>query len=414
MNIGYFTPNYPGITGEGGIGTYTRDLAQTLCRSGHAVHVLTPGVAPSVVQDGAVSVHVIRTSHIPGIDRVLPGAGACLHAYREMTRIVKQQHLDIVEFPNWEGRGSLFSCWRSVPLVVRLSTSSHETQVIDGTRQSRTAGWDVRREKWQARHADAVVTHSLAHRQNMANELGIAADRIAAAPLGIQVFPEFSRAPSSSATLTVLFVGRMEKRKGTLDLLHAIPKVLDEVPNARFIFIGSDRPHCPHGLTHAEYVRRTYPDSIGRRIELLGRLPDQDVVRWMQSCDLFVAPSLYESFGLVFLEAMRWGTPAVGTTAGGIPEIIDDGSTGILIQPGNSAALAKALTTLLRDGARRRALGEAGRRKVESQFSLEKMSQRAQALYADVIATWRSQRRFQFAARHPKRSASAVPAHDAG
>ena len=73
---------------------------------------------------------------------------------------------------------------------------------------------------------------------------------------------------------------------------------------------------CPHNRTHAQYLRDEFPAEIRSRIDLLGPIPDDAVNRCLQNADLFVAPSLYESFGLVFLEAMRWGTPVIGTRAG--------------------------------------------------------------------------------------------------
>src|SRR5437867_3173809 len=130
MRLGIYTPNYPGFTGEGGIGTYTRVLSHALAAAGHSVHVLTPGSGPSR-RDDLVAVHFCSTKHLPGIDLLVPGAGACWRVGRAMSRLVTGQRLDVVEFPNWEGRGLLFQATRRVPTVVRLSTSSSESQQID-------------------------------------------------------------------------------------------------------------------------------------------------------------------------------------------------------------------------------------------------------------------------------------------
>jgi glycosyltransferase involved in cell wall biosynthesis len=121
----------------------------------------------------------------------------------------------------------------------------------------------------------------------------------------------------------------------------------------------------------------------------LGHIPDNEVTRWLQTADVFVAPSLYESFGLVFLEAMRWGTPVVGTWAGAIPEIIEDGKTGLLVKPQSPGELADAIIQLLKDPARRRALGEMGRRRVETDFKVERMTRQVSELYQTVINQWK-------------------------
>jgi glycosyltransferase involved in cell wall biosynthesis len=199
----------------------------------------------------------------------------------------------------------------------------------------------------------------------------------------------------TNSELTVVFLGRLERRKGALDLLQAVPEVLREVPETRFIFIGTDRAHCPGGRTHSQYINEEFASEVLSRIHLVGKLPDTDVTRWLQSADVFVAPSLYESFGLIFLEAMRWGTPVIGTTAGGIPEVVEDGTTGVLVPPGCPNKLAGALIELLKDEGRRRQLGEAGRRRIETHFSAQRMAQQVVAVYSETIARWnRSRKRF--------------------
>jgi glycosyltransferase involved in cell wall biosynthesis len=309
-----------------------------------------------------------------------------------MRKIVAEHQLDLVEFPNWEGLGWLFSFRRRVPVVVRLHTSSLESQLLKGTPPTRGDKWDARRERWLTTRADAIVTHSEAHRQRMAEELAIDSRRIAVVPHGIPVYPHFRRPPPEHTDPTVVYLGRMEKRKGTLDLLRAIPLVLREVPAARFVLIGADRPHCPGGRTHAQFVREELPVEVQRRIQFEGPLPDEKVNQWLQTADLFVAPSLYESFGLIFLEAMRWGTPVVGTHAGGIPEVVQDGKTGLLVPPECPAELAQAIVSLLQNEGRRRELGDSARRRVESSFTVDLMAERAAALYGRAIEEWHGNR----------------------
>jgi glycogen(starch) synthase len=392
MNIALYTPTYPGVTGEGGIGTYTRHQAQALSTLGHEVHVLTPGQTEEVRQDHTVAIHLVRIEHFPIIDRFIPGGGACCRVGNAMRKLVRHCQIDVAEFSNWEGLGISFCMRRPCPVVVRLSTSSQETQTIDGAPNSRIARWDVRRERWLALQADLLVTHSEAHRHRMAAELDIDHRRIDLEPHGIPVFPDFKRQPANKGKSTIVFLGRMEKRKGSLDLLRAAPMVLQAVPQTQFVFIGADRPHCPGNRTHGQYVEQELPAEIRRRIRLLGRLPDTEVDRWLQTADVFVAPSLYESFGLIFVEAMRWGTPVVGTRVGGIPEIVEHERTGLLVPPQEPEKVAAALIRLLQDEPLRRRLGEAGRRHVENHFSAMRAAERMANLYAATIRKWRGSR----------------------
>jgi len=384
LRVALYTPNYPGVTQEGGIGTYTQNLAHALAALGHEPTVLTPGSGLDRM-DGPIRVRLTSTRHLPLADRLLPGAGASWHVARAMQRLARERKLDIVEFPNWEGFGLIFQQISRVPAIVRLHTSSRESQTIDQLPSTPLLRWDVRRERWQARSAVALVTHSAAHRQVMAEELEISAQRIKLIPHGVPTFPSFRRPPRGAGPPTVVYVGRMEKRKGTLDLLHAVPRVLAHIRDARFVLIGGDRPHCPGERTHAQYLADEFPAEVRQRVELLGRLPQSDVDRWVQSADVFVAPSLYESFGLVFPEAMRWGTPVIGTRVGGIPEIVTDGKTGLLVAAQQPGELAAAIVRVLTDRDLRERLGAAGRSHVESHLNVERMAHAAAELYASVV-----------------------------
>jgi glycogen synthase len=385
VRIGYFSPTYPRVTGDGGIGTYIRALAESLIVKGHNAHVITTGASDAATVANGVPVRVVRRRYVPLVDRLLPGASASWRIGRTALELAKSERLDVVEFPNWEGLGVWFGLRRRVPLVVRLSTSSAETQAIDGLERSWTLDSDVAREKMQARLADALVTHSYAHRRTMAAELGMEESRISVVPLGVPVFSEFRRAEPLPGEQKVVFLGRLEKRKGVVDLLNAVPRVLAEMPNTRFVLIGPDRPHAPGERLHQAYFREEFDPRVVERVTFAGALNDEAVTEHLQTADVFVAPSLYESFGLIFIEAMRWGTPVIGTKVGGIPEIVSDMETGLLVDPGSPQGLSEGIIALLKDPERRRALGDAGRRHVEAHFSVDKMAANALTLYQDVV-----------------------------
>jgi glycosyltransferase involved in cell wall biosynthesis len=176
----------------------------------------------------------------------------------------------------------------------------------------------------------------------------------------------------------------MEHRKGTVELLQAIQIVLRQVPEACFILIGADRPHAPGGRTHREYLAQDFPVNVQRQITLTGPLPQIDVDRYLQAADVFVAPSRYESFGLIYLEAMRWGTPVIGTWAGGIPEIVEHERSGLLVTTQDPSELAAAIVRLITTPSLRERLGRAGRKRVEQEFSVQRMSERMAALYQEL------------------------------
>ena len=393
MNIGLFSPNYPGVTGDGGIGTYTRELAIAFRAAGHNVAVLTGGQKRGQTMSEGVPIDIIEPRFIPVLGSMLPGVVPSIRVGRKALQLVDTAKLEIFEFPNWEGMGLWFALRRRVPLVVRLSTSSAESQAIDAIQKTWSSRSDVAREAMQSRLADALVTHSRAHRTVMAQELGVPESRITVIPLGVEVQPGFVKNVAQRETRKVVFLGRLERRKGVLELLKAVPLVVAEVPSARFLLIGPDRPHCPGGRYHKQYFEEEFPPALHRHVMFAGSLPHDDVTRHLQEADLFVAPSLYESFGLVFLEAMRWGTPVVGTSAGGIPEIVESGRSGVLVPPEDERPLASAIVDLLKNDERRRALGAEGKMRVETLFSVASTAARTLDLYTEVLARHAKARR---------------------
>jgi 1,4-alpha-glucan branching enzyme len=164
----------------------------------------------------------------------------------------------------------------------------------------------------------------------------------------------------------VLFVGRLERVKGVELLLEAAALVVKEIPSARFLLAGGSHPTLPANNLDARI--RHY--SLQNNVVQLGQLPRKDLDVLYGRARLCVVPSHYESFGLVALEAMAAGLPVVGTRTGGLPEVIEDTKTGLLVAPGDAAGLAAAITKLLRNPARAEEMGTAARERVANSFSI--------------------------------------------
>jgi phosphatidylinositol alpha-mannosyltransferase len=155
--------------------------------------------------------------------------------------------------------------------------------------------------------------------------------------------------------LNVLFVGRLEKRKGLSHLLRAWGTVGREFPNARLVVVGGGR-----GLAH---YRNWVNNSGIQNILFTGQVPDEDLPRYYQAADVYCAPSTgQESFGIVLLEAMAAGAPIVATTIPGYGEVVTHDREGLLVPPKDSESLAGALIHLLADAELRQRLSMEGRR----------------------------------------------------
>jgi glycosyltransferase involved in cell wall biosynthesis len=170
---------------------------------------------------------------------------------------------------------------------------------------------------------------------------------------------------TGSLLLSVTRLSRADREGKGIDLvLQALPAVFAHCPGARYRVVGGggDLPRL------AELVRQL---GLEERTELPGARRDDALRQAYKEADVFVLPTQVEGFGVVFLEAMYDRLPVVAVRASATPEVVEDGVTGLLVSPGNAEELAGALTALLSDPVRRRAMGKAGRRRVEQMYRFE-------------------------------------------
>lgn len=168
-------------------------------------------------------------------------------------------------------------------------------------------------------------------------------------------------------------VGRLEREKG-LDVLVA---AMAQLSGEARLLIGGD------GLQRQALETQVKSLQLDDLVSLTGFVPD--VAAFLSRIGLFVLASRTEGLGLVVVEAMAAGRPVVATRVGGVPEVVADGETGILVPPEDPAALAAAIRRVLGDPALAARMGQAGRERVRQHFSAERMAEQTAALYAELI-----------------------------
>jgi starch synthase len=179
----------------------------------------------------------------------------------------------------------------------------------------------------------------------------------------------------------VLFVGRITDQKGIFHLLEAA----DRLPVGVQVVLCASAPDTPE---IEERLRRAVAGRPG--VKWINEMVPVDVVTQLYShAAVFCCPSVYEPFGLINLEAMACQAPVVASAVGGILEVVEDGKTGLLVPPADAAALAAALDRVLGNPALGRAMGQAGRRRVEDKFSWASVAERTEQVYGDAIAEFR-------------------------
>lgn len=217
------------------------------------------------------------------------------------------------------------------------------------------------------RRADAVLTFSEFTRSAAIEHYGCDPERVHAVGTGANVVVA-DTAERRYDQQVAFFAGYDFERKGGQVLLEAWPEVRRRLPEAQLKIASVDRA-------------RRVPDGV----EWVGSLSRPDLNARYRGASVFVLPSLFEPFGLVFAEAMGSGLPVVATRSCGVPEIVLDGETGLLVPTSDAGALAEALIALLGDPDRARRFGEAGRERILSHFTWDRVAARVAAHLESVV-----------------------------
>jgi alpha-maltose-1-phosphate synthase len=179
---------------------------------------------------------------------------------------------------------------------------------------------------------------------------------------------------------TVVYVGRITRQKGLPVLLRAA-EVLD--PQVQLVLCAGQADTTDLEAEVTSLVAHLRDTRTGV-IWLNGMLPKHEVIQILSHATVFACPSLYEPLGIVNLEAMACGTAVVASNVGGIPEVVADAQTGLLVPPGDPALLAAAISSLVTDPARAAAMGQLGRQRVAAEFSWASVAAQTAALYTEL------------------------------
>ena len=339
------------FTWPGGVTAHVAQLSRELGRSGHEVQVLAPHSPSRDFQDADLLVPLGRS--VP-----LPSGGSIARVslswwlYPKVRALLKREQFDIIHLHE------------PMAPILPLCVLEFSNSVNVGTFHASYARQHLYRvthpiiKRWHKRlHGNIAV--SPAARRYVNNTFPGDYEII---PNGID-FKHFSSnvAPLpqyQDGKLNILFVGRLEKRKGLRYLLEAYSKLKWEQPNIRLIVVG---PGSPDKESYSVMSSRNLQD-----VEFVGRVSYDELPRYYASADIFCSPATgAESFGIVLLEAMSAGKPVVASDIEGYRGIVTDGDQGLLVPKKDSDALANALGILVRDPELRSKLGGQGNRSAE-------------------------------------------------
>jgi sugar transferase (PEP-CTERM/EpsH1 system associated) len=324
----------------------------------------------------------IRSLGIPVTDLEMTAKWR-LDALWRLYRLLRQQRPDILHtwmfHANFPGR--LLGRLAGVPIII---TSRRNEDIGGALRECLN--------RWTARLDDRVIAVCEVARRAEIERARVSPEHVVTIYNGIDV-ERFSPTGGESVSRVrrefgipagvplVGAVGRLHPQKDFAGLLHSLTEVQKHVSPIRLLLAGE-------GELRDDLETRARSLGISRIVTFAGFR--SDVAEILAACDVFVLPSLWEGMPNVVLEAMAVGLPVVATQVGGVPEIVLDGKTGLLVPPGDSETLAQALIRLLRDLDLRSRMGRAGRRRVEQYFSANQMVLETEALYEALWAKSRN------------------------
>jgi glycosyltransferase involved in cell wall biosynthesis len=362
----------------GGMQDHTGLLTRELCRRGVEQIILTarPPTAPWVerISPRATVVRVALPVRRPRRLYSVPAAvlAPLFGARCDLVHVHLGEDLAILPL------AALAAAPRRLPVVLTVHCSLAHTLQVSDARSAilRVLGGSIERQAERRVAATLVYTSRLAGM--LASDRGAPAAEVVRRGIdrhlftgvrGPDPFPELEGRPR------VVYVGRLVRAKGVGVLLDAASRMRSD---ARFLLVGD-------GPDRVRLERQAERLGLGARVRITGFLEHHRVPDLLATADLLVLPSFYEELGTVLVEAMQAGVPAVASRTGGIPEVVEDGVTGLLVPPRDAGALARALDTVLADPQLAAAMSANARRRA-ADYDIVRVAEQIHALYERVTA----------------------------
>ena len=385
----------------GGTAKYTYELADGMAKMGHDVHVIIQGEEEADWMQGGISIHKIKKEFLIDLPELnnypvtMNNVQYSVCLYEKLIQLIDKYHIDVVESVLWDFEGAVPASLLKgkVPVIVRLQSPMlkvGETQQWELTEDLKLAA-DF--ESSLMRDADRVIAIS-DHIVETIRELypnALKNQTVDKVYLGVEENVCKSARKKSDKTIRLLFVGRLERRKGIHTVFEILPELMSQHPYFEMRFLGNDTiVDQVLGMSYKDYFYKKYGKEVwAERVTFLGQVSNDIKNQEYADCDIFLAPSLYESFGIILIEAMSAAKPVIGCKIGGMQEIIEDGVTGYAIEPENTSQLYEKLELLEKNETLRNELAQNGWKRFQKMFSKNVMVENTLKIYQDTVKTRR-------------------------
>lgn len=384
MRIAYITYEYPPDTAVGGIATYVYQVAKIMYQRGHDVEVFCASTSRTISDhnEGIIVHRILCTDRSIFNKEVLP--------FFESNNGKKK--FDIIESPEFSADGLAIKLKHpDIPLVVKLHTPWFLIDEINNTYFGKLSKlrfifsglikgklykpfWKLREIKTDPDYlitklADQIHTPSISLGDIISTKWNIPRELIFHVPNPYIPSDDLLKIPFDTDTNTITYVGRLEVRKGLVELSKAIAIVLKKRPFAKFRFVGNVQSSPKTGINMKAYLLNALKKNHNS-LAFLEVLPN-NILNVYSKTDICVFPSIWENFPNTCLEAMSAGRAIVASKNGGMNDMLKDSNAGLLVDPLKPNQIAEAIVLLIDNKSLRMEMGENARKKVLSSYNQE-------------------------------------------
>jgi glycosyltransferase involved in cell wall biosynthesis len=402
MHVAFWSPAWPLQKFQNGIITYVHWMKRELESQGHHVSVFTGELDttskdPNVYLVGRDTASRLSRAFNQFVRRRRPSYRRNFAFGTEIARAIKKVHrhnpVDIIEMEESFGWCADVARLTSLPLVVKLHGPAFTT-MVGGELVSPMGLERIEREGRALSRMDSIVapTELILRRTLERYELKPRDARRIVNPVVMdERTPLWSR--NGCDTNCVLFVGRFDLIKGGDVVLKAFASAAKQDKNLRMIFVGPDNGVVGSSgktMHFNEFRDSVLPADVRARVDFRGRMANEEIMVLRAQSMLTVVASRWENQGYALLEAMFQGCPVISTDAGGCPESVVDGVTGVLARSEDPESFSRQILAVVNDQVKAEAMGRAARQHVIDVHAASKVVESALELYARVIDTYRT------------------------
>jgi len=404
--IALLSPGWPPGRVANGIVTYVGHLRDALARQQRKAYVITGNTTgdnsnpPAVCLDNLAytrrqQILERALQRFPGVEP--SGVTLALQLFAGLMELQKRHPVALLEMEETFGAAGYLKHFINIPVVVRLHGPWFLNGAALGVPQDESFHRRDAAERLCIRDAVGVTSPSRDVLEEVRRHYKVELAEAVVIPNASPKIPAQQQwTPATTDNNTILFVGRFDRHKGGDTMIDAFAIIAQACPDAKLMFVGPDNgvstPFSSH-VSIRDYIQTKLPGPIQARVDVRGPMQSQDIEPLRRQARVTVIASRYENFGLALVEALAFGCPTVASRAGGSPEIVQDGKTGVLFAPGDSDDLAAKVIALYEDPARSAAYGLAAAHDMATRLDPDRIAEDTWAYYETVWERFRPQKR---------------------